>query len=233
MGFRDWVDRYIVSIGPGAPAAGTGAIDVSRVSLESGPQVSALAVQVDEAPVKAMSGIDVAFEKIFEAARIAAPAHKFTVEKVGEMLSHPKLAALAPEGKAAAVLVALEAQGVKIEEIIEDAVKKDKALDLFERVQVENLKRSLKEKMDESDALAAKIEANRKGCAELEGQVAAWVKKKQGLEERLHVVIGHFTTQNPITVVGKSTQPPVRAAAPASAAGVTVTDLTGSLDGPR
>lgn len=232
MGLRDWVDRYVVSIPPGRPAPGAGPIDVTQ-PLESGPQVSALAATVEEAPIKAMSGIDVAFEKIYEAARIVVPAHKFTVEKIGEMLAHPKLAALAPEGKAAAVLVALEAQGVKIEEVIEDAIKKDKALDLFEKVQVENLKRSLKQKMDESEALSTKIEANRKACTELEGQVAAWVKKKQELEARLYTVIGHFTTQNPITATNLSKKQPVRAAAAASGASVTVTDLTGSLDEPK
>lgn len=226
MGLRDFVDRYIVSVGPAKPDIPLGEIDVAAVPLQSGPQLKTVDAPVAEAPVKALSGIDVPFEKVYEAARITVPVHKFTVEKAAEMLANPKLAALPPEGRAAAVLVALESQGVKSDEIIADAVKKDKALDLFEKVQLENLNRSLKAKADENAALAAKIAANEVAAAELKAQVAAWVAKKAAKEEELFAVISHFTTANPITrSAGQSLPEP--AAPPPSGAKIKVTDLTG------
>ena len=60
------------------------------------------------------------------------------MEKVGEMLKNPKLAGMAKEAKAAAVLVALEASGVSIESVIAEAARKDKALAVFEKVQKEH-----------------------------------------------------------------------------------------------
>ena len=48
MGLKDFVDRYIVSLGPSAPKGGE--IDPAKVPLESGAKVSALDVPpVDEA----------------------------------------------------------------------------------------------------------------------------------------------------------------------------------------
>src|SRR5271166_3378039 len=58
-----------------------------------------------------------------------------TITKVTEMLQSERIRTLPAEVKKNSVLLALDAAGVKIEEVIEDAVKRDRALDGFERVQ--------------------------------------------------------------------------------------------------
>ena len=131
MGVRDWVNKYIVSIGPQTQSPEKGEIDLSKVSINAKDKVSDLSLEVEESNFKQMSGVDIPFDKIFEAAKITEPTHRFTVEKVGEMLKNPKLANLSRENVTAAVLVALDAQGVKVEEVIEEAVRKD--LDDFAR----------------------------------------------------------------------------------------------------
>src|ERR1035438_7510177 len=74
-------------------------------------------------------------DEIYHAAEIQAPAHGYTITKVTEMLQSERIRTLPAEVKKNSVLLALDAAGVKIEEVIEDAVKRDRALDGFERVQ--------------------------------------------------------------------------------------------------
>jgi len=226
MGLRDFVDRYVVSLHPSAPKGGE--IDPSAVPLESGPKVSALDVPpVDEARLAKAAGGDPSFDKVFAAAQIPVPAHGFTIEKVGDMLRHPKLAGMAKEAKAAAVLVALEAAGVKVESVLTEAVRKDKALDVFERVQHEHAVELVRQKDEENKKLRAQIAANDKAAAEIAAQLEAWKKKKGAKEADLYDVVSHFTTANPITVE-QLPQPAAPQQAPA--ARVKVTDLSQTLD---
>jgi hypothetical protein len=226
MGFKDFVDRYIVSLGPSAPKGGE--IDPSAVPLESGSRVSALDVPpVDEAKLAKAAGGDPSFDKVFAAAAIPAPAHGFTVEKVGAMLRHPKLAGMAKEAKAAAVLVAMEAAGVKVESVITEAARKDKALDVFERVQHEHAVALVRQKDEENAKLRAQIEANDKAAARIAADLESWQKKKALKEAELYEAVSHFTTANPISV----SQPaqPVQAPPAAPAVKVKVTDLSQDL----
>ena len=226
MGLRDFVDRYIVSLHPSAPKGGE--IDPNKIRLESGGKVSELDVpSLDEARLAKAVGGDVSFDKLFAAAQIPVPAHGFTIEKVGDMLRHPKLAGLAKEAKAAAILVALEAAGVTIESVITEAARKDKALDVFERVQHEHAVQLVQQKDDENKKLRAQIAANDKDAAEIAAQLEVWQKKKAAKEADLYEIVSHFTTANPITV-----EPPAEPAAPekAPAAKVKVTDLSKTLD---
>lgn len=231
MGFRDWVGRYIISIGPPKQDPPLEEVDLADVSLQAKTKLEGIPVQLDESGLKSVPGFDVAFEKVFEAAKIPAPAHPFTLEKISDMLQHPKLAQLTREGKAAAVLVALDSQGVKIESIIEEAVKKDKALDVFEKVQRDHLKQSIQAKEEENQRLAEEIEAitrekqglienNKKAMVELQAKVTSWVEKKILKEKEIYDIVQHFTTENPVTV--QETQlPPTK---------VKVTDLTQSYE---
>src|SRR5262249_48391564 len=75
------------------------------------------------------------FEESDQAAEIHAPVHGFTIMKVGEMLRSEHIRNLPRDVKRSSVLVALEAAGAPLQDVIEDAVKRDRALDTFERVQ--------------------------------------------------------------------------------------------------
>ena len=227
MGLRDFVDHYVVSLHPSAPKGGE--IDPNKVRLESGGKVSDLDVPpVDEARMAKAAGGDVSFDKVFAAAQIPVPAHGFTVEKVGEMLNHPKLAGMVKEAKAAAILVALEAAGVTIESVITEAVRKDKALDVFERVQHEHAVQLVQQKDDENKKLRAQIAANDKSAAEIAAQLDNWKKKKAAKEADLYEIVSHFTTANPITV--EQLPAPAASQPQASAAKVKVTDLSQKLE---
>ena len=181
---------------------------------------------VDEARLRGVCGGDVTFDKIFEAAKIAAPAHGFTVGKVSEMLNHPKLAGLAKEAKAAAILVALEAQGVKIEAVLAEAINKDRALDVFDKVQRQHAAQFAQQKEGENQKLTAQIEANDRAVADLQAKIEAWARKKALKEQEFYDIVGHFTTDNPVTL---SAARPAPQDPPQPGPKVKVTDLTQSF----
>lgn len=235
MGLRDFVDRYVISLGPSAPKGGE--IDPNAVPLESGARVSSIDVApVDEGGLRKAAGGDPSFDKVFLAAQITRPAHGFTIEKVGEMLRHPRLAGMVKESKAAAVLVALESAGVKIESVMAEAARKDHALDIFEKVQLEHATRLVAQKDEENKKLRAQIAANDKAAADISTQLDAWKEKKAAREAELYEIVSHFTTANPISV--SQPVPPAQSCEPVQyqepviepAAKVKVTDLSKTLE---
>ena len=72
--------------------------------------------------------------EIYTSAQIATPGHGYTVLKVAEMLQSEHIRSLPPDVKQRSIMVALDAAGVKVAEIIDDAVQRDRALDTYERV---------------------------------------------------------------------------------------------------
>ena len=62
------------------------------------------------------------FDEIYSAAEIHPPVHGFTIMKVAEMLHSEHIRNLPRDVKRSSVLVALEASGAPLQEVIEDAV---------------------------------------------------------------------------------------------------------------
>jgi hypothetical protein len=182
------------------------------------------------------------FDDLYRSAEIHPPASGYTVFKVADMLQSERLRGLPADVRRSSVLVALDAAGVKIQEVIEDAVKRDRALDTYERV----LEKSL------NDLDAAKAEENRKIQAEMErmaaqyrsqieaneNQVAreresfyGWRLQKQQEEKKIADAVGYFVSENPITTSGgAAAQPFTGAASPLTGA---AQPLTGVAQPPK
>jgi len=164
------------------------------------------------------------FAAVYEEAGIQPPAHGYGIDKVAEMLESKRLAPLAREVKATAVMAALEAAGAPIRDAIQDAVLRDRALDAFEAAKEREVQETratnearIKELTSEMDALLKKInteierlkkdgEAAQKAFGELQ------VRKRRE-EDRLRDVVAHFIegADNPITTSplrGVSPPPP-------------------------
>ena len=150
------------------------------------------------------------FTEIYAAAEIVAPTHGYTVLKVADMLENPHIKELPSEVKRSSVLVALDAAGVKVQEIVEDAVRRDKALDAFERIQQKQIEDLEAAKLDENrklqtelDKLMAdykvKIQGNNDVVAQRKESFYGWRLDKQKLEQRISDTVSHFVTENPIT----------------------------------
>lgn len=153
------------------------------------------------------------FAEIYHAAEIPTPAHGYNILKVSNMLQSEHLRGLPPEVKRSSILVALEAAGAKIEDIIQDAVRRDRALDGFEavlaksRAAVEAAKieenRKIEAEMNKMLAdYRARIQANNAAVAKENERFAAWQAKKQAEERTIADAVSYFVQENPITVSG-------------------------------
>jgi ElaB/YqjD/DUF883 family membrane-anchored ribosome-binding protein len=168
------------------------------------------------------------FDEIYAAAEIKPPAHGYTIFKVAEMLRSEHIRNLPAEVKRSSVLVALDAANVKLNELIEDAVRRDRALDAYERVQQRGLNEleALKTKenqqiQSEIDRLVAehqaKIQANKDALAKARERFESWQKKKQEEEQRIADAVAPFVTENPVTTSATPARP--AGAPPGSAQG--------------
>ena len=73
------------------------------------------------------------------------------------MLQSEYIRTLAPTVKRSSILLALEAAGVKIQGVIEDAVRRDRALDTYEHVQEKALHELESQKLEENRQVQAEI----------------------------------------------------------------------------
>jgi hypothetical protein len=206
---KKWYN-YFVSVADGAPETEPDASTESSAAQA----VADIAASVQVAPQLAdRISTTNSFDEIYRAAEIQPPAHGYTVYKVAEMLQSPHIRDLAPEIRRSSVLVALEAAGVKPQEIVEDAVRRDKALDVFERVQrkaVEELEskkteenRQIQAEIDRMVAdYRARIQSNSEAIARETERFNSWLVRKQQEETKIADTVGYFVSENPITVSG-------------------------------
>lgn len=158
------------------------------------------------------------FEEIYKAAEIPAAPQGYTILKISQMLESEHIRNLPSDVKKSSVLVALDAAGVDIKEVIQDAVRRDRALDGYERVQqraVTELEgRKSKENSDIQAQIdkyvteqRAKIQSNNDEVAREKERFTGWRLKKQQEEKKIAEAVGYFVTENPITT-GDGNAPP-------------------------
>jgi hypothetical protein len=158
------------------------------------------------------------FAEIYDAAEIHAPPHGFTIMKVAEMLRSEHIRTLPREVKSSSVLVALEAVGAPLQDVIQDAIKRDRALDTFERVQEKSVNdleaAKTKENQQiqaEMDRIAAehraRMQANTDEVAREKERFFAWRLKKQEEEQKIADAVSYFVTENPITTGSPAAAP--------------------------
>jgi hypothetical protein len=158
------------------------------------------------------------FAEIYTAAEIATPAHGYNILKVAGMLQSEHLHGLPGEVKRSSILVALEAGGAKLEEIIQDAVRRDRALDSFERVLDASRGKVEASKIEENRQIEAemnrmlgeyraRIQANNEAVSKENERFAKWQALKQKEERTIAEAVAYFVSENPITVSGNSAPP--------------------------
>lgn len=147
---------------------------------------------------------------IYSSAQIATPGHGYTVLKVAEMLQSEHIRSLPPDVKQRSIMVALDAAGVKVAEIIEDAVQRDRALDTYERVLQKHLEdlrarktaenRQIEDEINQRVAeMRAKVNQNEAELTAEQNNLLAWRVRKRQEEDRIAEAVGYFVSENPIT----------------------------------
>jgi len=220
---KKWYNMF-VSVGQGAPTPAAPADDDSASptpSQSSAAQaVADIAASIAPQPTKFTQPVNnpTSFTEIYNAAEIQAPAHGFTVMKVADMLRSEHIRSLPRDVKRSSVLVALEASGASIQDVIQDAVKLDRALDTFERVQEKSLLELETRKNQENQQIQAemdrivaehkaRMQANNDEVAKERERFYGWRLKKQEEEQKISDTVSYFVTENPITTGGSAAAP--------------------------
>jgi len=166
------------------------------------------------------------FPAIYRAAGVTDPAHGYSAYKVLEIFSSPGFAALDTRAKAAALtgFLNMNPSGpVPVTDIVQDAVRRDQALDKFEEFlrkkleersqQIEKDNAQLQAEIDEvTRRNREKMEANRADLDAEQTRLSRWLVVKRAEEHKLFDAVNPFVEKNPI-----STADAPRPAAPAAA----------------
>jgi hypothetical protein len=151
------------------------------------------------------------YAQIFQAAEIQTPEHGYNIYKVMELLDSDDLKSMTPEVKKSAITTALKITKVDINDIIKDAVARDKALDAYESMKEKSIKDFKTKKLEENQAIQSEIEeflksknnqieTNNKASSQAEIDLSEWQKKKQAEEQKIYDAVSFFISPNPITL---------------------------------
>ena len=144
-----------------------------------------------------------AFAEVYQRAGVRAPAHGFTILKIADMVSSNHLRDLSREGKRAAILMALEASNVQLQDVIEDGAQRDLALNEYEAHQQKTFQdfKTRKQQQNQeiqaemerlTQACQATIQANEKEIADEKARLDEWRTKKREEERRMRSAASHI-----------------------------------------
>ncbi|MFZ0685879.1 MAG: hypothetical protein WAM89_10065 [Terriglobales bacterium] len=226
---KKWYN-YIVSVDEepgqsGAPIAGQSASQPSSKSgnlpgKSAAQSVAEIASGVALEPKFTRPVADpTSFEDIYKAAEIPSAPQGYSILKVSQMLESEHIRNLPSDVKKSSVLVALDAAGVDIKDVIQDAIRRDRALDTFERVQQRAADELEARKTKENSEIQAqidkyvteqraKIQSNNDEVSREKERFTGWRLKKQQEEKKIAEAVGYFVTENPITTGSLSAPEP-------------------------
>jgi hypothetical protein len=219
---------YNVFVSTDAPSGESEPPDEAGQAPDAARMVAQIAASIPtEATFSAPVHNPTSFDEIYQAAEIQTPPHGYSIEKVATMLGSEHLRGLSAEVKKSSILVALEASGAKIEDVIQDAVRRDRALDSYERVLRKSLSDVQTKKADENRQIEAemnkmlsdyraRIQANNETLAKESERFSTWLIQKQHEEKSIADAVSYFVSENPITVSGTAAVPAAGAKTPAS-----------------
>lgn len=207
---KKWYN-YIVSVEGTTDQPAQSPDQPSSISKTAAQSIADIAATIAAEPQFTAPVSDpTSFDEIYKAAEITAAAKGYSILKVSQMLESEHIRNQPSDVRKSTVLVALEAAGVDIKDVIQDAIRRDRALDTYERVQqraVEELEgRKTKENGDIQTQIdkylteqRAKIQSNNDAISREKERFTAWRQKKQQEEKKIADAVGYFVAENPIT----------------------------------
>lgn len=168
------------------------------------------------------------FPAVFKAAGVVDPPHGYSVYKVLEIFNSPGFATLDTRAKAAALtgFLNMNPSGpVPVTDIVQDAVRRDQALDKFEEFlrnklathtqQTDQNNAKLQAEIDEvTHRNREKMEANRLALEAEQTRLTRWLTQKRAEERKLFDAVNPFVEKNPISTAESS--PSAAAVAPSA-----------------
>lgn len=147
------------------------------------------------------------FEEIYRAAGIKGPKLGYSIGKVIEMLQSEHIRNLPTETKRASLLMALEAAGVQVDEVLQDATLRQRAINSYEAIQRKHLEEYEARKAQENCAIQAEMERvsaeysarisnNLEQVAREKDSFRKWQIKKQNEAQRIAEAVALCVTQS-------------------------------------
>ena len=136
------------------------------------------------------------FEEVYLDAGIKPAGKNYTILKVAEMVNSRHLSDMTPEAKRNSLMMALEAAGAEIGDLLQDAVTRNRALDGYEEERQEEVRKFEALKAEENNKLHAelehltgqymtKIQANSDMVAHEQDNLRRWQKRKLQESQRI------------------------------------------------
>ncbi len=153
--------------------------------------------------------------QVYEKAQIKPDAEGFDISRVEQMLANPEIADLPIEIRARSVKMALQSMGKELRSVLEDAARRDKALDDY-MVYLEHRAGQVEEQVAAAnDAIRKEIDAfvlakntlmdqNKAFQEQARQALAAFGHAKEIEEKRLFNIVAPFVTsgENPVIISG-------------------------------
>ena len=156
------------------------------------------------------------FDQIYQTAAVKPPRLAYGILKVAEMMNSPHLAGMSPEARRCSLLMALEAAGAEIEDLLQDAVVRQRALndyedgqrgrlDAFERSKIDENKKIQQELDRLTSQHLARIQANMDEVEREQDNFRAWQKSKQQESQRITEAAAYCVPQGSAASVSSLT----------------------------
>ena len=190
--------RYIETPGGGSNAE---AEPMDAFSVSSPPALTRSSVPLDVAD----------WNGVYREAGVHPPPHGYGVDRVGEMLETKRFGALDRDTRRKAILAALDAAGVSVRDVVQDAIARDHALEAFETFKqreveelrartmgrVQTVQQELETVLRDSNA---ELERLKRGTEDAVKAFAQFQERKRAEEKRLREFVSHFVKEedNPI-----------------------------------
>ncbi|HUP05227.1 MAG TPA: hypothetical protein VMU19_14620 [Bryobacteraceae bacterium] len=168
------------------------------------PHAAEFAPSRSDAPAAAKAS---GFEQIYQSAAVKSPRGSYSILQVSEMLNSPHLAGMTPEGRRCALLMALEAARVDPDQLLQDAMLRQRALNDHEDALEERLHSFEAAKAEENRAIQAeldritsqhlaRIQLNLDAVAHAQDEFREWQEGKQQECQRITDAAGFCVPQN-------------------------------------
>ena len=147
-------------------------------------------------PVTGVPPVLESFDDIYTVSGIKDPGRSYTILKIADMVNSKHLADMTPEAKRNSLMMALEAAGAEIGDLLQDAVTRNRALDEYEEGQQDHIRKFEALKAEENNKLHAELEnltsqymcriqANSDLVAHEQDTFRGWQKRKQQESRRI------------------------------------------------
>jgi hypothetical protein len=167
------------------------------------------------------------YDDIYHAAGLMSPRSGYGIHKVVEMLNSERIRALSKDIQRASVLMALDAAGASADELLQDATRRQRALDSYEDGQCKQVEEFEARKMQENTQIqteveritahyAERIRRNQDQVAEQKEALRNWQMAKEHESQRISEVI-ELCAKQPANDAQPAAAPSASASSPVSA----------------